>query len=320
MSDINSNFADFPNPVNETAVLRGDLSIDEESVGSPVLETLRPPVIDVIEESVTLPVPVYCCVDSGGGQLDAVNNPCLVEGEGEPTSCSSACVEIHPGQGQAAFPISASGDVPDPLCESSKVAYLGGGNSAFSVPGPSHEVAAAGGVSLAELNTLLDHSLLRAGEPPLGDGSPRVSPSGAVEVAGSVSVIGGSAGVEPFHPVHPFAIRCNIPRCGPQFDKSYVDGALLDICHRIMQWSESVHVSRAEIWRKLSELLEMQPHWVIGANGCGGMSESLARQLLDHVVNERGKLLCDFNVSLKCNFPEAELMLKWSLKFVKTSR
>ena len=46
-----------------------------------------------------------------------VNNPHLLEGEGEPTSRSGGCVEIHPGQGQAAFPISASGVVPGSLLE-----------------------------------------------------------------------------------------------------------------------------------------------------------------------------------------------------------
>ena len=243
--------------------------------------------------------------------MDAVNNPCLVEGEGEPTSRSSECVEIHPGQGQAAFPISASGVVPGSLLGNSETAYLGGGNSAFSVPGPSHGIAAVDGVSYAQVNTLLDRSLLHAGEPPLRDSRPRVSPSGAVEVVGSsVSAAGGSAGVEPFHPVQPFAIRCNLPRCGPLFDKSYVDGALLEIVHRIMQWGESVQVSRSEIWRKLGELLELQPHWVIGANGCGGMSESLAKQLLDYVVSEQGKFVVVF---LTCILPVAESLLIWSL-------
>ena len=209
MSDINSNFADFPNPVNETAVLRGDLSIDEESVGSPVLETLRSPVIDVVEESVTLPVPVYCCVDSGGGQLDAVNNPCLMEGEGEPSSRSSECVEVHPGQGQAAIPISASGDVPGPLLGNVENVYVGGENSAFSVP---------------VLST----------------------------------PVGGSAGVESLRPVQPVAIRCT------------------------------------------------------------SLSESLAKELLDHVVDERGKF--DFIFSHVQFILKREMLLMWSLNFVELSR
>ena len=56
MSDFNQNVTDaFSNPFKEIAIPPGEISNDEENVGSPVvLETLRPPVIAVVEESVTL--------------------------------------------------------------------------------------------------------------------------------------------------------------------------------------------------------------------------------------------------------------------------
>ena len=209
MSDFNSNFIDsFAIPVKEIGVL--SCGTGEESVGSPVvLETLRPPVLASSDGSMTLPVPVYCFADSGGGQLDAVNNPCLMEGEGEPSSRSSECVEVRPGQGQAAIPISASGDVPGPLLGNVENVYVGGENSAFSVP---------------VLST----------------------------------PVGGSAGVESLRPVQPVAIRCT------------------------------------------------------------SLSESLAKELLDHVVDERGKF--DFIFSHVQFILKRKMLLMWSLNFGELSR
>ena len=85
----------------KNSVKKIPISSDEDPSGgervdsSVVLEMLRPPAIVAesvpsVGESPTLPYPVsvFVCSDSGGGQLDAVNHPCVLEDEEKPSSHS----------------------------------------------------------------------------------------------------------------------------------------------------------------------------------------------------------------------------------------